>query len=62
MNVVRYALNTANMPLEYWPAAMANVSFKQNLLVHETTGLCPYNVRERTAESLPKMFTFRQFG
>lgn len=58
MNYVRCALRTANMPEAYWVSAMADVTTKHNLVIHETTDLCPVNVRTGRREALTKLFTF----
>lgn len=62
MNAVRCVLATANRSQAYWTYAAHEITFKQSLLVHRTTGESPYAAGNDTDVQLPPLHTFGQFG
>lgn len=62
MDGVRCVLTAADMADGYWPAAIADVVFKQNLLIHAGTGQCPYRAWTGNVQPLPQMWAFGQLG
>lgn len=62
MNGVICELTTAKMPAEYSPLAMANSTFKHNLIVHASTGKSKYRQWTGDTNPLPPMFALGQMG
>lgn len=62
LKAARAVLATAHMALHYWPMAVANVVFKNNLLVHSTTDRIPLHEWSGTVSPIPTLYVFGQMG
>lgn len=62
MNGTRCILATETTNQSYWPYAIREMAFKQALLIHESTGMCPYVELNGHTITLPRLTVFGKIG
>lgn len=58
----RAVLSTTGIPHAYWPIAVIDTVYKQNLLEHSTTGDIPFYQWNDSTVQLPPLHVFGQIG